>query len=486
MFSVIAAAAVFGGALIAMDSPAMESWTLKGSYARLGINEDLELTFDSAGHFRRNLIGSLPESIGFDGKAFWEMNWSGIPHTDEGEGITSMAVVTAIQTGTWQNPIFRRVVASDEGGETTYTISPVGRRYEATLTVDATTKQPKRLTHWTPTGPATWTFEDFRKMGNRSVPRTTTYRAGNETETIRIDAMSTVKTTPTTFQLPKPDYSDVTYNSSVSPSIEVKFMYDHVFVRPKIDGVEGGWFFLDTGAEAMCIDTQFAKQLGAKELGHQETAGVVGSDLLGIVQTKTFSVGPFSYKDPIFLTLDLSPFSKAIGLPLAGIVGYDALARGQFEIDPKAKTVSILPIGAVVPGEAKDWFSFNLKGRVPAMTCRFDGKREGRFQLDTGSGATVDFYSPTVERLKLKEGRKLKGSMTGGVGGVMESALGTIPNFDFAGHRFENPEVGFQSTQKGEFSNPFMDGNIGQGFMDKFRLVLDYPKSRILFVYQGK
>ena len=126
-----------------------------------------------------------------------------------------------------------------------------------------------------------------------------------------------------------------------------------------------------------------------------------------------------------------------------------------------------------------NWIDFRFHGSTPSLVCQFEGDHEGIFSVDTGSGSTVDFFSPTVTKYDLLKGRKTSNTITGGAGGSSESKSGSIAWFKLGSKRFENPTVGFQTTTKGGFASPFSDGNLGMGFLGKFRMILDYQQSKI-------
>ena len=44
------------------------------------------------------------------------------------------------------------------------------------------------------------------------------------------------------------------------------------------------------------------------------------------------------------------------------------------------------------------------------------------------------------------------------------------------------PRVSLSLTVQGTFAAPYTTGNIGTGFLGRFRLVLDYPHDRLALV----
>src|SRR5262249_22131262 len=115
-------------------------------------------------------------------------------------------------------------------------------------------------------------------------------------------------------------------------------------------------------------------------------------------------------------------------------------------------------------------------------SCSYEGDRKGWFRLDTGAGDTVSFHSPTVRKYKLLDGRKTSTTLQGGVGGMVKAKSGQIGWFELAGHRFENPGVIFAEADKGALADEYLDGNLGQQFLQPFRVVFNYPAEQIAFI----
>lgn len=314
------------------------------------------------------------------------------------------------------------------------------------------------------------------------VPTKAVRDSGANHEEIEFESGIHVLRSQTDYGMPEPDATRFAYDTSVDSKVEVKHMFGYLFIHPLIDGKDEGWFFLDTGAEVMVIDPTVAKAHSMTVVGHESVSGVVSSVMADFYQGQEFKVGPATLKKPNYMSLDMTEFSKALGIKLAGICGYDFISRVCLDIDPKLNTIGVIePSKVALPGFGV-WTPFDFEGSVPSLFCEFEGARKGQFSLDTGSSSTVDFFSPTVARYQLLKDRKTVGSRTGGAGGSAASQVGTIEYFTLGTKRFEKPRVVFQSTDKGAFASPYRDGNIGMGFMGKFRMILDYKNSRLSFL----
>ncbi len=197
-----------------------------------------------------------------------------------------------------------------------------------------------------------------------------------------------------------------------------------------------------------------------------------------------FQLGPLVMHAPIYGDLDLGFLQPAFGTRIAGIVGYDVLARCVAEIEPATSRIRIHdPARYELSGG--QWEELVLHWNLACVRARFEGGREGLFRLDTGSTGTVTFHAPAVDQLGLLEGRELRAGSSGGVGGSAAAPQGVLAWFELGGQRFERPSVSFSRAETGTLSDPYTTGNIGQSFFEPFRLVFDYPHDRLALVLRN-
>ncbi|MBI1334460.1 MAG: hypothetical protein GC165_16455 [Armatimonadetes bacterium] len=460
-------------------------WTLHGTEFVHGRIHPLTITFDSVFRFREDATGPMPESEGYDLEASWTMNGSGVPHATSYSDHDFSLINFYVMSGQWtseQSPI---KVLSEKDDTCEIALSEDGPK--ALVTLDGTTNLPTYMQYTGSGGTETWTYSNYQKMDGIQVPTLIDHMAGKNHQQIKIRGSKFAKNGKASYAMPPIDNTGYKFNSATGNTIEVKRVFGYLFVKPLINGKDEGWFFLDTGAEVMVIDTTLAKQLKMKTVGNEEVSGVVGSVNSDFVQGIDFRLGPASIKNASYMTLDMAPFSKALGMKFAGICGYDWISRVILDIDPtKPTTIGVYPGGTTPMPDDTLWTTVPFLGFIPCMTCQFEGDHEGLFTLDTGSGSTVDFFTPTVNKYDMMKDKLLSTGKTGGAGGSTESKGGSIDWFQFGPKRFVKPRVIFQITGEGEFASTLSAGNIGMGFLSKFRMILDYQNSRIAFTEISK
>ena len=462
-------------------------YVLSGSCRFAGVDESFEMDFDGPNRCREVSRGPLEVQFGFDGTTSWVENWSHIPHetsfVDGDSGILFFLVVSGLWAVTDSGLSVRQ--AGPRSGDPAVLIRLNHGSLNATLTMDRTTSLPKSMSFGGPIDQEKWTFAQYRLLAGRIIPTAITHRDGPRVSEFRIQSGKPASMDPSIFSKPVPDAKYTEYDPKVSPIVPIRRAFGYTLVRPKLNGQDCGWFLLDTGSDCLCVDPGVAERLKAKHIATDTIGGAVAELKVSIYRMRRFEIGPVAIIEPTLASVDMTSFSKALEVQVVGVCGYDFLARSIIDLSPGLKTMGVYPPGSNAAPDVAHWAPFRYFGQSPAIGCRFEGDRDGVFEIDTASPSNVDFTSPAVIRLKLMETRKTADDETSGVGGDAKSKTGSIAYFEMGGHKFENETVGLQSAKSGAFSNPYLDGIVGTGFLSRFRLIFDYRRNRIGFMFVG-
>ena len=439
-----------------------QGWRLEGKAQLYGVEQPFEFVTDGQLRFRSSVHGSLPDVNGFDGSHSWTLNHSGVTHFEGRQGRDVDRLVAWVLDGEWAQPDSPVAQTQKADGSITLTCKD-SDALRASLTLDPTSKEPASLSYWEPDGTTTWTFSKYKAFGNKSFPTRIDFAVGKQRYWYNIASATQFTPSNTEFQMPLPDVTDTTFDSSAAPKVEVKHIFGYFFVHPLVDGQDVGWFFLDTGAGAMVLDAAAATKLGVTKIGNTVAAGVVATVDTPISRAKLFRLGPVSIANPTFLELDLTAIGRVFKLQLGGICGYDFLARVGLDIDARTPSISVYPPGKAVLPSAAFWTQFEFTGNLMCLKCHYEGGHDGIFTIDTGSGSTVDFMSPTVEKFDLLTDRQTLTVQVGGAGGAAAGKTGKLDWFEIAGNRVSGLNVGFELTKTGVYASPYLIGNIGAG-----------------------
>jgi len=270
--------------------------------------------------------------------------------------------------------------------------------------------------------------------------------------------------------------------AQVSPEVPLmRARTGHLLARVKVEEGASSWFIVDSGAAAWAIDRDLAQKQGLKPTGEATAEGAGGSAKTQWCAAKRIEIGPAVFEACKMVELDLSPVSKAMGVPVGGICGFDFFAACVVELELEAPSLRVF---APDHFELKDgsWQKMTLHGHLLCVNAKFEG-HTGLFRLDTGAGqGTVLFHSPAVRTLRLTEGRKLESGASDETLGTMHYEIGQLADFELANKRFESPTVGFSTDESGAMADSTTTGTLMHDFLTPFKIVFDVGSRRIAFL----
>ncbi|KXZ51118.1 hypothetical protein GPECTOR_14g99 [Gonium pectorale] len=118
----------------------------------------------------------------------------------------------------------------------------------------------------------------------------------------------------------------------------------HYLVRPRINGQEGGYFVLDTGASGFVMTPQAAARLGGSSFGETHAASVSGKVAARFVRLGSWSLGGLELRGPVLMVMGLEGLVRGAPGEVVGIVGHDLFRRAVVElpqlIGPGAATMT--------------------------------------------------------------------------------------------------------------------------------------------------
>lgn len=461
----------------------------RGKAHASGLDGRQRVVLGTDGRFRFEVESGLPESSGFDGERVWTRDRTGLERVIELEAADRSRLFAWVLSGHWSaaSELDVRALAGEAGAAPRLELTLRDRPMTMTLALDPATLLPAQLVYPEGSGGLTWNFADFAVAGGRRLPRRWSFDQGaGIRDTFEIEAWQPVASDASAFRAMLAPAADVRFDPGIEPELDVERVGSgHLLVEPWVEGESVGMFIFDTGAGAMTIDPKVADELGLAELGEVVAVGVAGRTTASFRRGTRFELGPVALVDPVYVELDLAFLAPIFGRKVAGIVGYDLLARCVAEIETQTPYVALHdPARFELVGGR--WQDLILDENTPCVVARFEGEREGLFHIDTGANGTLSFHAPAVRELDLLAGRSVTAGKSGGVGGSADTRDGVLEWFELAGHRFEGRYVQFSLAEHGAFADRYTLGNIGQDFLAPFRMVLDYPNDRLAFVEHAK
>lgn len=459
-----------------------------GKAKEKGVDGALRVCFAADGRFRFEVESELSSLAAFDGASAWTRDPMGLEREVVLEDADRSKLLAWVLSGHWSAApeLAIRELERASGEPPRLELALRGTPMTMTLALDGSTLLPSELHYQADSGLVRWKFADFAELGGRRLARRWEFDEGAGIDSFAIDAWKTAPIDPAVFRATRSTPGDTRFDPEIEPELEVvRVASGHLLVEPWVEGESVGMFIFDTGAGAMTIDPAVADELGLAELGEVLAVGVGGKTTSSFRRGTRFQLGPLELEDPVYIELDLAFLEPVFGRKVAGIVGFDVLARCVAEIETGTPYVALHdPARFQLSGGS--WQDVIVTENTPSVRARFEGDHEGLFRIDTGANGTLSFHAPAVRELGLLDGRTVTSSASGGVGGTTEARNGRLEWFELAGHRFEKKMVQFSLAEHGAFADRYTLGNIGQEFLAPFRMVLDYPDGRIAFVPLAK
>jgi hypothetical protein len=478
----------------AMGNPALTEYPggvlIEGVAEYEGLQGPFSMLFTSGGKFLQKIHLRRDQIVAFDGTTGWSLDWSGTPHVLELADLEFAKTAIWLRTGRWlakNGPFEIRLIdnLNDPTQVRLHLRLKQGIR-ELDLFVDRSSWLPTRLTARRLGVDEVWEFHDYRPALGMTVAHRAIHRFGGAADTYEVRSVRPAPATTDDPFKPRLDLPHDTEFRSTGPSrFEVKQgAGGHLFVRPKINGVDVGWFAFDTGTGAgMTISPVVADRLQMPAFGKvvQGGAGKLGTGQLH--QGKTFELGSITIYDSVYVELPQAfcdSMKKMFGLELVGTCGYDLFSRAVVDVDLKGHTACCHEPTSYKLASG-NWEELLLNRKIPCVHVTYEGDRKGIFQFDTGAGANIVFHAPEVEKLKLLEKRHTQSIKVGGVGGTLDARLGKLDWFEAGGRRVEKPTAIFLGHHEGALDDPYVAGTFGAGILKGMKIVFDYPHRRIAF-----
>lgn len=156
-----------------------------------------------------------------------------------------------------------------------------------------------------------------------------------------------------------------------------------IFVRVALDGVDAGWFLLDTGANATVVDDRVVTRRHLALAGHEVVEGTGSTVRARIYRLGNVSVNGATALAVTGVAQDLTGFPAPEGESLAGILGSDFLGSFVVTIDFATHQVTF-SVATDSTARAGMRIRFTTDHGAPRIPVTLDGRVAADFRIDTG------------------------------------------------------------------------------------------------------
>lgn len=267
------------------------------------------------------------------------------------------------------------------------------------------------------------------------------------------------------------------FNTRAPAELEVQ---PPLLVRPLVNGVDVGWFFVDTGATGMVISPQAAAASGLTPAG---SVSVIGARRFEAPSFRAgrFELGPLHLRNVDFAAADVGFISPGPATPVVGIVGADVFLAATVEIDMATGGIRLFEPGQYLLPQGRWTPLTEVPGGI-AVPVRFEGDRDGLFIVDTGGDFGIAFDLANPESAAILAGRPTRRQWLRGVGGIEAGHAGELAWIEIGGTRLGPAGARFFSAGRLNGAGPEVTGLVGSQVLREFLLVMDWGNRRAAFL----
>jgi len=241
---------------------------------------------------------------------------------------------------------------------------------------------------------------------------------------------------------------------------------------------------LDSGTARTTLDDRVAVRLGLDLSLKAQSSGAKGMQQVSVIKDQTLRFCGVDVAEPLMIAYPLDFLSKRVGRRVDGIIGIELLHRYVIEIDYPARAIRVVSPEAFTYAGSGEVLPVTYDRRLPLVAgsvTPFGGEPiPVRFQVDTGgASASVRFWKGFIEKHDLVAGaRGLKEVSVTSFTGTTTQRQGQVQSLQIGKIAVKEPEAGFNDFQYGD--PKVFDANLGNGFLQQFRVTFDLPRDRII------
>lgn len=151
----------------------------------------------------------------------------------------------------------------------------------------------------------------------------------------------------TPMKLASPQSADVP-NGIIPAGLEqftrVRKLNSHLLIPATVNGLNGPFFLIDTGAQMNLISERLARRIGELKQSNQSIKGVTGrlTDVYEAKEKVTLRFADFEQTDANLAAVDLNVMSKGLGVEISGVIGQPILRYLTLVIDYRDGLVNFI------------------------------------------------------------------------------------------------------------------------------------------------
>lgn len=263
--------------------------------------------------------------------------------------------------------------------------------------------------------------------------------------------------------------------------IPIELDGNHIYFQGRVNSSKPVWFSLDSGASRSLISYRRARELGLQFLDRSRAEGAGGFAETARISDVSFNLSGVDLCKFDIMAIALEPIEESAGRATDVILGYELFKSYVVELDYAARLMTLYDPSQYKYAGNGESIPIVLLDNHPYVRAKIlDGDREaieGEFVIDTGSGKSLILQHEFIrEQELLRPSKKTILSYARGVGGEFPLLVGRIEKFILGRITCENLLTLFPPTTTGTFAAQGKAGNIGGGFLRRFKVIFDYSR----------
>jgi len=357
-------------------------------------------------------------------------------------------------------------------------VAPPGGDVEV-VSFDGATQMIDRIAFTDSDGTETLDYGDYRIVDHVLVPFTEVDSDGDH----QFDVTQHV----TIVNVNKPISPDVfapptnaTVRTDVPVTVKLTYENGHYYAPVSIHGKTFA-FLVDTGAQAVVIDSRVAAQLMLVPHGLLQVRGARRITAVGVAELDSIGVGGVDLPLGEISIVDLSQ-STGGAFPIDGVLGYPFFAAAEVRFDYDRLTMTFGKPGSLpVVGEHID---LDTDRELAEVAVKINGTPT-YCVVDTGNSNELLVYYPFVRAHPGTipyAGSKQVSNF--GVGGSMPAVGTFVDQLDVGTFRLFNRYANVMLSDSGAFADRIDGGNIGVAILRNFVTTFDMA-NRAIYLKRG-
>ena len=439
------------------------------------------------------VLGPVTQVQGFDGHVIWTQDTSKQVRKEEG-GEERMATANEAYRRSlsyWYKD--RRPGAVESAG----TKEEGGRRFEIVritpadgrpfdLWIDAATFQPDRVVEKMAIETRTTFMSDYREVQGVKVPFAIRSTNG-ESKYDQVITLESIEfnrpVEDAVFAMPAPPPADYRFAAGkTSTTVPFELLNNHIYVQVKLNGRGPFRLLCDTGG-ANVVTPELAQTIGLKTEGALQGRGVgEKSEDVGLTKVDAVQVGDVTVDNQVFAVFPLGAFASAEGVAASGLIGYEVFKRFVVRVDYEKSLLTFTEPSAFTYTGKGIVVPFIFNAHIPQVQGSIDGL-PGKFDIDTGSRASLDILAPFAEKNQFKDryAARIEAVTGWGVGGAARSQVTRAKELRLGEVKVASPVTELSLQKGGALTDPYVAGNVGAGVLKRFNITFDYRNQKLFF-----